>query len=476
MFFKNIIYILILLSICDKSLLKQEVSDEKLLFVLEHFRHGARGAYKSFNYIEWKDYLNEDWKGAGELTQLGMRQHYLLGKSVRNKYKNFISKEFNPNEIYIISTDVNRTLVSAYSHLLGIYNITNVNKNAYINNKNYSDIINNKINNEEKNYKIFPIHIYDEKDLKFQLYRTHTCPGFEQFIKKIRESEGMKKIYKDVFNETNTKFGKYLTKYIDQKIIDNYDYTEYFNALKPVCDSFIADNFDGRIIEDLSKTGINMDEFNEHCLNINLITVYYNYYGNPVEKSVEFGISPTFRDIFAFMDKRINLDKENNPDKIISSSPKFVIISSHDVSLAAFDLFFKNRFNIDYKRADYANNQIFELWKRDGKYYFKYLINLETVGEFEFYDFKSKVLDLLFSDEDIKRICYDINNNIYLEHKQENNYDKIKIINQILILIIFILLIVLIYLIISRKTISNTHRRKTIEMENLSLLKNQVNH
>ena len=127
-----------------------------------------------------------------------MRQHYLLGKSVRNKYKNFISNEFNPNEIYIISTDVNRTLVSAYSHLLGIYNITNVNKNAYINNKNYSDIINNKINNEEKNYKIFPIHIYDEKDLKFQLYRTHTCPGFEQFIKKIRESEGMKKIYKNV--------------------------------------------------------------------------------------------------------------------------------------------------------------------------------------------------------------------------------------------------------------------------------------
>ena len=155
-----------------------------------------------------------------------------------------------------------------------------------------------------------------------------------------------------------------------------------------------------------------MDEFNEHCLNINLITVYYNYYGNPVEKSVEFGISPTFRDIFAFMDKRINLDKENNPDKIISSSPKYVIISSHDVSLAAFDLFFKNRFNIDYKRADYANNQIFELWKKNGKYYFKYLINLETVGEFEFYDFKSKVLDLLYTDEEIKQICYDNKNDI----------------------------------------------------------------
>ena len=474
---KNFLIIIILFCICVKSSLQKEDSNEKLLFVLEHFRHGARGSYKSFDYKLWKDIFNEEWKGAGELTPLGMRQHYLLGKSVRNKYKNFISNEFNPNEIYIISTDVNRTLISAYSHLLGIYNITNVNKNGYINNKNYSDIINNKINDEEKNYKIFPIHIYNEKDLKFQLYRTEVCPGFEQFIKKIRESEGMKKIYKDVFDKTNTIFGKYLTKYIDQKLIDNYDYKAYFNALKPVCDSFIADNFDGRIIEDLSKTGINMDEFNEHCLNISLITVYYNYYGNPVEKSVEFGISPTFRDIFAFMDKRINLDKENNPDKIISSSPKFVIISSHDVSLAAFDLFFKNRFNIDYKRADYANNQIFELWKRDEKYYFKYLINLETAGEFEFYDFKSKVSDLLYSNEEIKKICYNENNNInYLEHKQENKSDKMKIINQILILIVFVLIIVLVYLIMSRKSIIYIHRSKTIEIENLSLLKNQVNH
>jgi hypothetical protein len=219
----------------------------------------------------------------------------------------------------------------------------------------------------------------------------------------------MKQILKDVFEKTNNNFGRYLEKYIDQKIIDNKDYNGYFKVIKTICDTFIADYFDNRKIDDISKTGINLEEFNDHCLNVSLITAYYSYYGNPVEKSVEFGISPTFRDIFDYMDKRIELDKKNIPDKIIPSSPKFVIISGHDVSLAAFDLFFENKFNIKFERADYANNQIFELWKKDGKYYFRYLINLETKGEFEYYDFKEKVLKDLYTDEEIKKICLEEN-------------------------------------------------------------------
>ena len=412
LFNKKGISILILFCLCIKSLLKEVQSDEKLLFALEHFRHGARGAYKSFNYNTWRDILNEEWKGSGELTPIGMRQHYLLGTSIRNKYKNFISNEFNPNEIFVISSDVNRTLISAYSNLLGIFhnNNANINNKGFINNNNYSDIINDYLLNEKEQLQyMFPIHIYKGEDLRYQLYRTEICPGFQKFIDKIAESEGMKQILKDVFEKTNNNFGRYLEKYIDQKIIDNKDYNGYFKVIKTICDTFIADYFDNRKIDDISKTGINLEEFNDHCLNVSLITAYYSYYGNPIEKSVEFGISPTFRDIFDYMDKRIELDKKNIPDKIIPSSPKFVIISGHDVSLAAFDLFFENKFNIKFERADYANNQIFELWKKDGKYYFRYLINLETKGEFEYYDFKEKVLKDLYTDEEIKKICLEEN-------------------------------------------------------------------
>ena len=91
-----------------------------------------------------------------------------------------------------------------------------------------------------------------------------------------------------------------LSQFIDQNIIDKRDYKSYFKVLKNLCDTFIADYFDGRDIKDLSKTGINLEEFYDHCLNVSLITVYYSYYGVPLERSVEFDISHTFRELFKY--------------------------------------------------------------------------------------------------------------------------------------------------------------------------------
>lgn len=427
MFFKNKTFWLILFCIQNILLFKEE-SDDKLLFVLEHFRHGARGPYKSFDYDNWEDLFDVKWNGSGELTSLGMRMHYLLGVAFRNKYKDFISNEYNPNEIFVISTDLNRTIMSAYSNLLGtFYNSTKTKKmeidDKFILNKNYSE----KIKNTSYEFKndVFPVHFFKEKDLSYQLYRTEICPGFETFLNKIKNSENLQNMYKDTFKQTNERFGKYLTKYIDQEIIDKQDYYSYYKKMKNICDTFIADYFDNRNIKDFE--GINLKDFNEHCLNISLIVVYYDYYGYPSEKSVEFGVSPTFRQIFDYMDKRINLDINGDSDKIIASAPKFVIISGHDVSLAAFDLFFKDKFNVDFKRADFANNQIFELWKSNGKYYIKYLINLNTSLSYDYYEFRDEVSKLLYKKNEIKEIC-------------ENNNSKKLSSSMVLLLFILILL------------------------------------
>ena len=105
-----------------------------------------------------------------------------------NKYKDFISNEYNPNEIFVISTDLNRTIMSAYSNLLGtFYNSTKTKKmeidDKFILNKNYSE----KIKNTSYEFKndVFPVHFFKEKDLSYQLYRTEICPGFETFLNKI---------------------------------------------------------------------------------------------------------------------------------------------------------------------------------------------------------------------------------------------------------------------------------------------------
>ena len=465
----NKIFTFIFLITINKSILKEE-SNEKLLFVWGHFRHGARGSYKSFDYKNWVDMLKEKWRGSGELTPIGMRMLYLLGVSSRNKYKDFLSSDFNPNEIFIISTDVNRTLISAYSYLQGIYsnskkkNINNKQiKRAIIQNRNYSKEINNKIINLknkiiEGGINVFPVHIFNTKDYKYQLYRPEYCPGIGKNYTKIRNSEGIQKIYNDIFRTTNENFGTYIFKFMNKSIRDEPDYLYNYKIIKNLGDTFIADYFDGRNLSNVKNSGINIDKFYNHCLNISLITSYYNYYGNPLEKTVEFGVSPIFRDIFNYMDKRILLDKKGTPDKIISSSPKLFVVSGHDVSLAGIDLFLESKFGIPFRRADYSSNQIFELWKnkKDGKYYIKYLINLEIAGNFEYNEFKKKVFSYLYSDEEIKQVCKAYYS-IYMKTEP-----TIFFLNMFIILI-FLSFIILLYLIKMKKNI----KRKEIRKENI---------
>ena len=108
-------------SLTIDNLINAENSEEKLLFVWEHFRHGARNPYTHVNKTTWIDYIGVQWKSEGELNSLGLRAHYLLGTATKNRYKEFLSENFDTNEIFIISTDSNRTIVSAMSNLQGIY-------------------------------------------------------------------------------------------------------------------------------------------------------------------------------------------------------------------------------------------------------------------------------------------------------------------------------------------------------------------
>ena len=80
-------------------------------------RHGARAP------IEDRD-IDEFTVGEGLLTPEGMRQRYLLGRYIKNRYTEtfkLLSEEYDPKEIYMQSTNVNRTIQSGYSELMGLY-------------------------------------------------------------------------------------------------------------------------------------------------------------------------------------------------------------------------------------------------------------------------------------------------------------------------------------------------------------------
>lgn len=53
--------------------------------------------------------------------QIGKEQHYHLGQWLRQRYSSLLSQTYNKDEIYIRSTDVDRTLMSALSNLAGLY-------------------------------------------------------------------------------------------------------------------------------------------------------------------------------------------------------------------------------------------------------------------------------------------------------------------------------------------------------------------
>jgi len=96
-----------------------DTSDEKLAFVFELVRHGARAPYEQMDIEEFPETVS-----AGILTPEGMRQRYLLGRRNRQRFVekyNFLSESYNPDEIYMQSTNVNRTIQSGYSELMGLY-------------------------------------------------------------------------------------------------------------------------------------------------------------------------------------------------------------------------------------------------------------------------------------------------------------------------------------------------------------------
>lgn len=65
------------------------------------------------------------WGSAwGELTSVGMRMHFLLGSELRQRYflsANGFGADFNVTQAYSRSTDLNRTILSAQSQLMGLF-------------------------------------------------------------------------------------------------------------------------------------------------------------------------------------------------------------------------------------------------------------------------------------------------------------------------------------------------------------------
>lgn len=91
----------------------------RLVAVVELCRHGARTPTKFWPWDAGR------WpEGQGELLPEGMRQHYFIGQVLRTRYvqnEKLIMPFYYQPEIFVYSSDHNRTLMSAESQIQGLF-------------------------------------------------------------------------------------------------------------------------------------------------------------------------------------------------------------------------------------------------------------------------------------------------------------------------------------------------------------------
>ncbi|XP_022363184.1 lysosomal acid phosphatase isoform X2 [Enhydra lutris kenyoni] len=140
-----------------------------LRFVTLLYRHGDRSPVKTYP----KDpYQEDEWpQGFGQLTKEGMRQHWELGQALRQRYQGFLNTSYHRQEVYVRSTDFDRTLMSAEANLAGLFPPNGMQRF-----------------NPNISWQPIPVHtvpIAEDRLLKFPL---GPCPRYEQLQNETRQT------------------------------------------------------------------------------------------------------------------------------------------------------------------------------------------------------------------------------------------------------------------------------------------------
>ena len=187
-------------------------ADNNLYFVFSTYRHGARYAFTLFRH----DYFGNYIPSRGALTPYGAKQHLEIGKRYRERYSKFLNMSFNPKEMYIRSSDAERTVISTLKELEGLFNKTIDRK--------YLTIVNGGLNF----WNVYQINNKDretlEKYFKFcRIKGKRRLPNIDEIFPILKECYGVKwapsveRLCESVFsayyeytydNKTDNKIGK----------------------------------------------------------------------------------------------------------------------------------------------------------------------------------------------------------------------------------------------------------------------------
>ncbi|KAI6183200.1 Acid phosphatase [Aphelenchoides bicaudatus] len=152
---------------------KEVASEDELVLVHTIWRHGSRAPLRLFKN---DPNIEEKWQfGLGNLLPAGMLDCLKLGRRLRERYYDYLSPHYNFSEIFIRSSDTNRTLRSASSNLIGLY------EKGSRRGVDYPDIEGWPVG-----FVPIPVHsIKQEDDDALFGYTVDNCPRFKEAWKQI---------------------------------------------------------------------------------------------------------------------------------------------------------------------------------------------------------------------------------------------------------------------------------------------------
>ena len=383
--------------------------ESKYLFVFEQCRHGARSM--STLDEEGKDIIGEKWYGAQELSSVGLRQHYLLGNLIRNKYKNLISfNYYNPKEIIVYSTLSNRTIMSARAQLNGMFK--NDFENVLYNNQFKTSIPNylkknKKVMKKKDNlgdyalpYNIpneIPIHIINKKDKIFQFEKDNGCPP----LKKARKKNQDKQEINNFINKFNKTFGEKLLKYYN--ITNDENFFIKLNNINELTLGIIINIIDGRNLSRFEEYGINITQlknYSEEFIELKSKEIQAKDSNNEIALASS---SVLLRLVLNYMDNIVYNDI-NNINNL--SVPKFFLLSAHDSTVIMMEDLLRFLFKLEMNFPSFASGLFLELEKNsDFNYFINIVFNNKTLETLSYDDFKRTILEKTWSYEQTGIYC-----------------------------------------------------------------------
>ncbi|XP_055300692.1 prostatic acid phosphatase-like [Sitodiplosis mosellana] len=99
----------------------QSIRSQELIFANTVCRHGDRTIYRPYKTDPWGD-VNFWPGGYGQLTNVGKRDCFELGKFFRKRYRGLLGDgSYSANKIYVESTDSDRAIASALTTMAALF-------------------------------------------------------------------------------------------------------------------------------------------------------------------------------------------------------------------------------------------------------------------------------------------------------------------------------------------------------------------